>query len=187
MKSPGIYFYAALLLSCIFIYSCENDIKEIQKLTSKKTAIEEAKSVQSYLSQDGKVKAKLTSPFMLRYLTDSTYVEFPRTLHVDFYNDSLKVESQLQAKYGRYLENENKVFLRDSVVVFNVAGDTLHCKELYWDQLQELFYTDKNVIILKPDQKIYGSGLRAKQDFKRMTIFEPKGFIMIPDSTYLGY
>ncbi len=42
---------------------------------------------------------------------------FPGTLHVDFYNDSMQVESQLDAHYGKYLQNQDKVFLRDSVVV----------------------------------------------------------------------
>jgi len=33
---------------------------------------------------------------------------FPNTLHVDFYNDSAKVESQLSARYGRYKEAKEK-------------------------------------------------------------------------------
>ncbi|TDH20889.1 LPS export ABC transporter periplasmic protein LptC [Segetibacter sp. 3557_3] len=178
---------AALLTGCFFVLSCENDMSAVQELSKKKIGVEEAKNIESYLSQDAKLKAKLTAPSMLRYQFDTPKVEFPKSLHVNFYNDSLKVESELSADYGRYLENENKVFLRDSVVVFNKVGDTLHCKELYWDQRQESFYTDKNVILLQPSQKLYGKGLRARQDFKGFTIIDPTGFILIPDSTWLGY
>ncbi len=63
----------------------------------KKAAVEEAIQVTSYMSQEGLMKAKLSSPYMLRHQSDSAYIEFPRTLHVDFYNDSLKVESILDA------------------------------------------------------------------------------------------
>src|SRR5215210_904571 len=185
MKSTKIV--AALFFGCFFVWSCENDMREVQNLSKKSIGVEEGKEIESYLSQEGKVKAKLTAPLMLRYQNDTPKVEFPKTLRVDFYNDSTKVESKLFAKYGRYLENENKVFLRDSVIVFNMAGDTLICKELYWDQLKAKFYTDKNVIIRKPDQKVYGTGLDADQDFKNITIKNVHdSYLNIPDSSFLG-
>ncbi len=178
---------AALFLGCFFVWSCENDMREVQNFNKKSIGIEEGKEIESYLSQEGKVKAKLMAPIMLRYLADTPKVEFPKTLRVDFFNDSTKVESKLFAKYGRYLENENKVFLRDSVIVFNILGDTLFCQELYWDQDKSIFYTDKNVIIHKPDQKVYGSGLVADQSFKWFTIKHPHdSYMNIPDSSFLG-
>lgn len=178
---------AAIIMSCFFVYSCENDPAVVENLNKKTIGIEEGRQIESYLSQNGKVKAKLTAPLMLRYLADTPKVEFPKTLHVDFYNDSTKVESKLFAKYGRYLENENKVFLRDSVVVFNITGDTLFCQELYWDQLSATFYTDKKVIIHKPDQKVYGTGLIADQSFKWFTIKHPhNSYMNIPDSSFIG-
>src|SRR5687768_12573748 len=136
---------AAVIVSCFFLSACENDMQEVRELGIKKISVEEGKNIEGYLSQQATMKAKLTAPLMKRYLTDSPYVEFPNTLHVDFYNDSLKVESQLDAKYGRYKQNENRVFLKDSVVVFNTIGDTLHCMELWWDQQTEKYYTDKPV------------------------------------------
>jgi len=178
---------AAFFVGCFFVWSCENDIHEVQSLNKKTIGIEEGKNIESYLSQGGKVKAKLIAPLMLRYQLDTPKVEFPKSLHVDFFNDSTKVESKLSAKYGRYLENENKVFLRDSVVVFNMTGDTLFTKELYWDQDKALFYTDKNVIIHKPDQKVYGTGMIADQNFKNITIKKVHdSYVNIADSSFLG-
>lgn len=177
---------AAISIGCFFVCSCENDIREVQNLNQKSISVEEGRQIESYLSEDGKVKAKLMAPLMLRYLRDTPKVVFPKTLRVDFY-DSTKVESKLFAKYGRYLENENKVFLRDSVVVFNMKGDTLFCQELYWDQAKEIFYTDKNVILRQPNQKTYGTGMTAKQDFSAFTIMHPyNSYINIPDSSFLG-
>lgn len=184
---------AALLTGCFFVCACENDIKKVQDLGKKKLGVEEGKNIESFLSQGGKMRAKLTAPFMLRYQMDTVKVEFPKTLHVDFYDSVLQVESQLFAKYGRYLENENKVFLRDSVIVFNRKGDTLWCNELYWDQSKKTFYTDKPVTISQHDplQKISGLGLNADQNFKWFTltkvghIFTGKeSFINMPDSSY---
>ena len=177
---------AALFIGCFFVVCCENKIEEVQNLGKKTMGVEEGINIESYLSQAGKMKAKLTAPLMLRFLLDTPKVEFPNKMHVDFFDDSTKIESQLNARYGRYLENEARVFLKDSVVVFNVTGDTLHCRELYWDQRKELFYTEKNVIIQKPDQKIYGTGLTADQSFKWFTIKNAYGFINIADSSFLA-
>ena len=90
---------------------------------------------------------------MRRSEMDSPYVEFPNTLHVDFYNDSLQIESFMDARYGKWKEQDGKVYLRDSVVVMNILkGDTLYCKELWWDQKAEKFYTDKPVRFIKPGE-----------------------------------
>jgi hypothetical protein len=130
---------------------------------------------------------------MLRHQFDSAMIEFPKTLHVIFYDSLTRVESILDAKYGRYLENTNKVFLKDSVRVLNVKGDTLWCNELYWDQALQIFFTDKPVTIRQGNQqKIDGKeGLLADQNFKWFSIKKvgrnntgKENFINIPDSTY---
>lgn len=174
---------AALLTGCLFVSSCENDIAEVNQLMKKQTGVEEATEVLSYMSQNGIMKARLKAPYMLRYLgesnADSAFVEFPRTLHVDFYNDTTKIESTVDALYARYKEYENKVFLRDSVVVINILkGDTLRTDELWWDQETEQFFTDKPVRIHQKDKTIYGTGLRAAQDFSSYDIFNITGIVL---------
>jgi LPS export ABC transporter protein LptC len=171
---------AACMVCCFIFCACENDINEVKALTEKKISVEEGLNIEAFLSQQGRVKARLTSPLMKRYQADSPYVEFPKTLHVDFYTDSLVIESQLKANYGRYKENEHKVLLRDSVVVFNSKHDTLWCRELWWDQHSEQFYTDKPVRIRQPDKMIYGQGLTAAQNFSWYTLKSVTGIVQVP-------
>ena len=178
---PHILIRAALLCSCIAMVSCENDEKTLREWSEKKVMVEEARDITSLLSQEGQLKARLTAPLMLRYNADTTYVEFPKSLHVNFYNDSTKVESQLNALYGKYFESAGKVFLRDSVIVFNIKGDTLRTPELWWDQNQRKFYTDKLVRIQTKDKHIYGGrGLEAGQDFSWYIIKQPTGTVLMP-------
>jgi LPS export ABC transporter protein LptC len=180
------YLTAAFIIGCFFVYSCENKIEDVQNFGAKHMGVEVAKEIESYLSEDGKTKAKLTAPIMLRH--GDTLTEFPNSLHVNFYNDSLKVESQLFAKYGRSRESEHTIFLKDSVVIFNVKGDTLLCKDLSWDQQKGTFYTDKNVVIKKPGNQImHGRGMVAQQDFKSYTIKQVYNSVLnIPDSSFVG-
>ena len=174
-------FYAAvLIMGCFFVYGCENDPKQIDDLTKKVVMVEEAKNVESYLSQEGMMKAKLTAPVMLRVLYDTVYVEFPRTLHVDFYNDSTKIETWLDSKYGKYFETLDKVYLRDSVIVINVRGDTLRAPELWWDQKAKLFYTDSVAEYHGVGKHLFGGkGLTATQDMSEVTFKMPTGPVKI--------
>ncbi|HVM87542.1 MAG TPA: LPS export ABC transporter periplasmic protein LptC [Puia sp.] len=170
----------AFIFTCFFfISSCTNNIKDIPTVGKKQLTIEEGWNIESYYSMEAKVKAKLISPYMIRHITDSTYVEFPKSLHVDFYNDTMKVESKMDALYGKYREFEHKVFLKDSVIVKNILkGDTLHCDELWWDQTTQKFYTDKKVRINTKDKIIFGTGLEAAQNFSWYVISRVNGTIM---------
>ena len=175
---------AALVTGCFFLSGCENDPKVLQELSEKKIMTEEARDIESYMSQQGQMRAKLTSPFMIRYITDTIYVEFPKTLHVDFFDDSTLVETRLDALYGKYYESLNKVYLRDSVRVINRDGDTLRCPELWWDQTLQKFYTDKPARLDGNDKHLVGNqGLEATQDLKVITFKYPTGPFRVKESS----
>lgn len=181
-----------LLLTVVIAFAACQD-KEKKAVVYKPHPIppEEADSVVSYLSEGGmdkgvleaKIKGKLSAPYMRRFQrTDSPYAEFPRTLHVDFYQDSVTmnqkpvIESKLDALYGKYFSSQNKVYLRDSVVVRNVLkGDTIHCQDLWWDQHTARFSTDKAVRIYTKDKTLYGIGMDADQNFRDYNIHHLTG------------
>ena len=168
------------LAAVLLLGSCENKRTDMPSNAPRKPVPEEGEKIESYLSEGAKVKGKLTSPYMLRYnKADTPYSEFPRSLHVDFYTDSLQIESQMDAKYGKYLPNQNKVFLRDSVRVKNILkGDTLHCKTLWWDQQTQKFTTEDSVAIYMKDKILFGYGMEADQNFRWYTIKHFKGSIL---------
>ena len=162
---------APLLIALSVFTGCVNDEKKVNSLFEKKTGVDQASDIVSYMSQGGRMKAKLTSPRMLRYQDTLPRMEFPDGLHVDFYDTSLQVENQVDSRYARYLEMQNKVLLKDSVRVYNRMKDTLFCQELWWEQNALEFHTDKPVRIHRPGMIINGVGLKAPQDFKTFTIF----------------
>ena len=181
----------ACLSSCFFMTSCENDIDTVKALGARVDGIDVGKDVAIYISNDGKLGAKLTAPLMNRYLVDSSkMIEFPISIHVDFYKDSNQIESQLTAKYAKYKEEENIVYLKEDVVIFNTLGDTLWCKEIYWDQNTGKFYTEKDVVVKQhnPLAKIYGKGLEANQNLTDIRIFKPQSnsYAIIQDSSSLN-
>lgn len=178
------YYAATFITGCFFVCSCENDQDTIDEWTKDKVLQEEAVDVVSYYSQAGKVKAKLTAPVMFRVMADTQYVEFPESLHVDFYNDSTVIETRLDSKYAKYLEDFRKVYLKDSVIVITTGGDTLKSPDLWWDQTRGLFYTDNYAEYHSKSQVIYGGkGLEATDDLKTVTFKEPTGIVEVKEES----
>jgi LPS export ABC transporter protein LptC len=184
--TKNCFLYAMIWAGCCWMMACENDYEKIQDLQRKKLTVDEVKNVESYLSQAGNVKAKLTAPFMLRYYDSVPRVEFPNKLHVDFYNDSMVTESYLDARRGYYYEQQNRVVLNDSVVVIRINGDTLKTQELYWDQNLHKLFTKADVEIRQKTKTIFGKGFESDEQLKNFTIDSVKGVLLVGDSKFVG-
>lgn len=180
--------FATCLTGCIFLCGCSNSDADLKKYGSKSVGVEEVRKVDINYTQGGRAKAKLLSPLMYRVQDTTPYVEFPQTLHVDFYNEQGQRESILDAKYGKYKESQSRVFLKDSVRFIGLKnGDTLYCDELYWDRNRPdyQFYTDKPIRIRTKTHIIDGTGLETRQDFSEKWIKNvTNSFIRVPATQF---
>lgn len=128
--------------------------------------MEVARGVKTYYyGPNGNVKGILTAPVLYRYLSDTPYMLLDSGLKVDFYNDSLQLQTILTAKKGKYFEKTNDIVVRDSVVVTTVDGKKLLTDELHWDPKKQQFYTDKPARLITASQDLTGKyGLVAPGD-----------------------
>lgn len=170
-----------MVAGILWLYSCENDPTEVNAFTKEVKEVEEARDIKANFSQSGKMKAILEAPIMYRVKADTVYTEFPKSVFVTFYNDSGTVDNIVKAKYARYFDLLRKVYMTDSVVVYNTKGDTLYAQDLWWDQNKELFYSENPVRIRTITQKLKGTGITAKSDFSKYTIHNPEGDVAIPE------
>ena len=186
-KSYSFFFLKAFLIFLLFFSSsCENSLEDINKITEKRTGVEVAKDVKIIYSIGDITKSRITAPLMLRHQEDVPFIEFTKTIHADFFDDSLRIESTMDAHYAKYFETQSKVFLKDSVVVMNRKGDTLYCNELYWDRRRkgEEFYTDKPVRIRTPTEILDGDGLDAPEDFSNWHLINGRGTVRVGSSEF---
>lgn len=184
MIKPGFISKKALILGCILylqglLFSCKNDIQQLKATLDKSIVnVERAEDVTIIYSKDGATKATLfTSHFTHIQNVDPSYIEMKKGLKVEYYNDSLQVQSTLTAKYGKYFEQNGNVLVRDSVVVTNLKKEQLNTEELVWNEKLQKFYTEKFVKITTPTQIIYGDGLESNQNFSEYKIINIKGMI----------
>jgi LPS export ABC transporter protein LptC len=175
-------FLAGMLVS---FAACENDPTEVVALTKETKEVEEGRGIKANFSQSGNMTAILEAPVMYRVKADTIYTEFPESVHVTFYNKEGTIDNQVEARYAKYFELLRKVYMSDSVVVFNTIGDTLYAEDLWWDQDQEIFYSTNPVRIRTISQKLRGTGITAKSDFSKYTIHNPVGDVAIPEEIKL--
>ena len=178
LKQTQFNFLGFVLIFSLFV-SCKNDIKKVKmQLDKSMLNVERAEDVEIIYSKDGFTKAKLfTKTFTHIQHINPSYIEMKNGLKVEFYNDSLQVQSTLTAKYGKYYEQTGNVIVRDSVVVTNIKKEMLNTEELIWKEKIQKFYTEKFVKISTPTQIIYGDAMESNQNFSEYKITNIKGII----------
>ncbi len=170
MLNNQIFLYFVVFLSI----GCTNNIEEVNALVEKKDLdLEVAENIEILYSDSAIVKMKIIAPLMNRYTTKSNLrEEWPDGIHVDFYNGYKRTNAWLDAKYAIRIDKENRIIVRDSVVLINNQGDILKSPELIWDQKDEILSTDKFVQIIQNNKQdtIYGYGFEADKDFSKFRI-----------------
>jgi LPS export ABC transporter protein LptC len=182
------FFHNSFILLILLLSwtACENDITVINSIIPEsELPLESIKNVEYIYSDSAIIKAKLTAPLVDRYGGKKNYMEMPKGMHVIFYNEEKKEQTNLTADYGIGYDDGsgmNKMEAKRNVVVINEKGDRLNTEHLIWDATTKQIYTEDFVKITTKGETIWGDGLKADQDFSKWRILHPKGVIAVNDN-----
>jgi LPS export ABC transporter protein LptC len=159
-----------------FLVGCENSKDDIKNITTRDTLpSESAKEVTFFFSDSAKIKMKMVSPKVENYPGSNAYIEFPKGIHIWFYDDSMQVETEITANYAIRHEKEFLMEAKNDVVVTNKEGERLNTEHLIWDEKKEMIYTKEFVRITTASEVVYGTGLESDQNFTKYKINNIKG------------
>ena len=166
----------------MFFGACQrNSIEKINQLTSELNA--PALSVYNteiIYSENAIIKNKMIADEINRYLnTEEPYIEFPKGIHVQFFDTTQKVTSYIKANYCIYDENTKIWTAENNVVSVNESGDTLNTEFLVWDQNLGKIYSDRYVKITNQDGIIHGKGFESNEDLSNWKIKQTSGTISV--------
>jgi LPS export ABC transporter protein LptC len=139
------------------------------------------KDAEVLYSDSARVKMKLLAKVLNHYTCENPYIEMPNGLQMFFYDDSLKIHSQMKGDYGIRYEKDGKMEAKKNVEVVNVKGDKLNTEHLIWDEQKDSIYTKAFVKITTKDEVIYGDGLESNHDFTKYRIKKVKGVINVKE------
>lgn len=158
------------------LFSCENDMAVVQAITNKESIpVESAKDVRMLYSTYARVEIEIKAPVMHNFQTANPYLEFPDGIQVWFYDSLKNVKSQLSARYAIQYINEDKIEVRNDVVVVNQQNQTINTELLIWDQKKAMIYSDKFVKITTEDEVLFGDGFESDETFDKWIILKPRG------------
>lgn len=178
-----LFIFAFTGLLCFT--SCENDIEKINTILENQVHPEvSGKQYEIIYSDSGNVRVKVLAPEIRKYVeADKPYTEFPRGLTAYFYDDSLQIESVIQANYVIYFEEEKLWEAKNNVEARNLKeGNQLNTEHLFWNEKKRLIYSNTYSRIVNKDGTFYGQqGFEAAQDLKWWRLKGSKGTVNVKD------
>lgn len=154
---------------CFAITACESNLREVQKMgLAEFSPSGDADGIDLKYTDSGRITANLISPKMLDYATVKyPFTEFPKGIHLTLYDKDGK-ETYVDAKYAIRYINTNLIDLQNNVKISNQAGNLLETEQLYYDQKNEWFFTEKKFKFTSPKGVSYGEGIDFSKDFKKV-------------------
>ena len=175
----------AVLMSMAMLFSCNNDMRNLQQLSiQKKFPQGEAFDFKLVYTDSTKVVAVVTSKLNKDFTNQRMpYSEFPEGVKVEFY-DQARHKNIVEANYGIIYPSSDMVELRDNVVLTTYDGKKLKTSQLFWDQKEDWIFTDKEFSFTDETKGTVTNGIGMDFDKKFSTVKAHKttGILAIEDN-----
>lgn len=171
-----------LLLPFAFLWmvtGCGNSLKDVRKIYfSEFSPTGEADEIDVKYTDSGRITAVLVSPKMLDYATvEYPFTEFPKGVDVTLY-DKTAQKTFIRSDYAVQFKGTDLIDLRGNVTITSQAGSVMKTEQLYFDQKNEWFYTEKPFTFTdKKSGSTRGQGIDFSKDFKRVNFQRVTGLI----------
>ena len=148
-------------------FGCESNFKEVQKINfSDFVPGGDADNVNLKYTDSGLIKSILISPKMLDFSNvDFPFTEFPKGIDVTLYDNKAK-RTFITANYAVSYKLTNVIDLQGKVKIKSENGQMLETEQLYYDQKNEWFFTEKKFKLTDLKGSSNGQGIDFSKDFK---------------------
>ena len=168
------------LVGCVFLLvlsACENDIAVVQRISYEADApTESTKNLILTYAESGFARVKIHAALAETYRGKAQITKIKDSLRVYFFNEKGDIVSTLSALYGEINYNTGELMVKDSVRLYNhKKKQTLETEALFWNQKDSSIYSRSSVIVRSPKGKVFGEGIKTKQDFSSYVLLKPVG------------
>lgn len=186
LKLTSYIIKIAISLSLVIsIFSCGNDIKEVQDfLADKNLPVGVAKNVKLVHTDSGRVKTKLNTNLLLDFSNrkEHPYQEFPKGIEIttfDKNNDSITLIADFCRTYAKTGISE----VKQNVLVINHKDQIkLYTEQLFWDQNTHYIYTEEAFKLITKTDTIKGKGFESNEKLSKVTMKNTSGVIYLNES-----
>lgn len=169
---------AALTVAAVMLLaSCESKFKDVQRMNSVAfSPWVQAENINLKYTDSGKVKAIMLSPLMLDFSNlEYKFNEFPKGVNITLLDNDGK-KTFVVADYAINYAKTDIIDLQGNVKISTTDGKQLTTDQLYYDQKNEWFYTEKYFKFTDGQGGfLEGPGLDFSKDFKTFNMQQNKG------------
>lgn len=167
LPKKNAILYLVTVLVVTLILGCESNFKEVQKSNfSDFVPSGEAEKINLKYTDSGRITAILVSPLMKEYgNVDFPFTDFPKGIDVTLY-DKNKKRTVILADYATSYKITNIIDLVGNVKITSQDGQILETDQLYFDQKNEWFFTEKSFKFTDAKGVSNGEGIDFSKDFK---------------------
>lgn len=142
-----------------------------------------ASEITTVVSDSGITRYRISAPSWDVYdRATQPYWEFPNGIHLERFDQAMKVDVNVHSLYAKFNENEQLWELRGKVKAVNLQGELFETEQLFWEQRQERFYSDSLIRITQATRIINGIGFESNQTMTKYTIKRPQGIFPIKEN-----
>lgn len=168
MNLPKRYSLIVVTVFAVTLFfGCESNFKDVQKINfSEFVPGSDADTVNIKYTDSGRITGVLISPKMLDYSNlDFPFTEFPKGLDVTLYDKKQK-RTFIRSNYAVSYKTTGIIDLQGKVRITSEAGQVLETEQLYFDQKNEWFYTERKFKLTDAKGVSFGQGIDFSKDFK---------------------
>lgn len=156
-----------IVCAVALFFGCESNFKEIQKINfSEFIPSSDADEVNLKYTDSGRISAVLVSSKMLDYATvDFPFTEFPNGITLTLFDKKAK-KTFISSNYAISYKGTNVIDLQGKVKIITEAGQIMETEQLYFDQKNEWFFTERRFKFTDPKGSSNGQGIDFSKDFK---------------------
>ncbi len=161
------------------LYSCESNFKDVQRInTVAFSPSGETENINMKYTDSGKVKAILISPLMLDFSNlEYGFNEFPKGVNVTLFDEGGR-KTFVVSDYAITYAKTDIIDLQGNVKISSDDGKVLETQQLFYDQKNEWFYTEKKFKFTDTQGNLFeGPGVDFSKDFKVFNAQQNKGLI----------
>lgn len=168
MNLPKRYTIAVVTVFAVTLFfGCESNFKEVQRSNfAEFVPGSDADTVNIKYTDSGRITGVLISPKMLDYSNlEFPFTDFPKGIDVTLYDKKQK-RTFIKSNYAVSYKSTGIIDLQGNVKITSEAGQVLETEQLYFDQKNEWFYTERKFKLTDAKGVSTGQGIDFSKDFK---------------------
>lgn len=156
-----------IIFAVFSIYSCQNNFKDVQNINKKVfLPIGDAEKINLKYTDSGYIKTILIAPRMLDFGNVAfPFIEFPNGMNMTLFDEKEK-KTTIVSNYAISYNQTGQIDLQGKVKITSQNGQMLETEQLYYDQANQWFFTEKKFKLTDIKGVSYGKGIDFSGDFK---------------------